>query len=200
VTASVLNDMRLSWTQEDVAFANPAFNSGTPMMELPATLQFNTFVDQQSNIAQARVNNSYRLADTLTWIKGSHTVKFGLDYNYVTADSTTEDNLNGTFLFPTDRVFDPADPRSYPERLQIRVGGPLLTFMKNHNTSLFARDSWKVNSKLTLNLGLRWDDETISDDNNNFSPRIGFAYDPFGDAKTVIRGGTGRSTRTRHLS
>ena len=191
VTASVLNDMRLSWTQEDVAFANPAFNSGTPMMELPATLQFNTFVDQQSNVAQARVNNSYRLADTLTWIKGSHTIKFGLDYNYVTADSTTEDNLNGTFLFPTDRVFDANDPRSYPERLQIRVGGPLLTFMKNHNTSLFAQDSWKVNSKLTLNLGLRWDDETISDDNNNFSPRIGFAYDPFGDAKTVIRGGYG---------
>ena len=191
LTSNMVNDLRLSWTQEDVAFANPGFNGGTPMEELPPTLQFNTFVDQQSNVAQARLNKSWRLADTFTWIKGSHTFKFGLDYNYVTADSLTADNLNGTFLFPTDLPFDRNNPRSFPERLQIRVGGPLRTFQIDHNTSVFGQDSWKVNSKLTLNLGLRFDDETISDDNNNFSPRLGFAYDVGGDAKTVIRGGFG---------
>jgi hypothetical protein len=66
--ANIVNDIRLSWTQEDVAFASPGFNAGTPQSELPPTLQFNTFVDQQSNVAQARVNDSYRFADTLTWI------------------------------------------------------------------------------------------------------------------------------------
>lgn len=191
LTSNLLNDLRLSFTREDVAFANPGFNSGKSQAELPPTLQFNTFVDQQSNIAQARVNDSYRVADTLTWIKSSHTLKFGLDYNYVIADSVTEDNLNGTFSFPTDLPFDAANPRSYPERLSIRVGGPLRNLMINHNTSLFVQDDWKVNQKLTLNLGVRYDDETISDDNNNISPRLGFAYDPTGDAKTVIRGGFG---------
>lgn len=191
LTSTLLNDLRLSFTQEDVAFASPAFNAGQSLVDLPPTLQFNTFVDQQSNTAQTRINNSYRLADTATWIKGSHSFKFGLDYNYVTADSVSEDNLNGTFSFPTDLPFDRLNPRSYPERLSIRVGGPLRTFMINHNTSVFAQDDWKVNQKLTLNLGLRYDDETISADNNNFSPRLGFAYDPTGDAKTVIRGGFG---------
>ncbi len=191
LTSNLLNDLRLSFTQEDVAFASPGFNAGGSQADLPPTLQFNTFVDQQSATAQTRINNSYRLADTLTWIKGAHTLKFGVDYNYVTADSVTEDNLNGTFIFPTDLPFDRNNPRSYPERLSIRVGGPLRNFQINHNTSVFAQDDWKVNQKLTLNLGLRYDDETISADNNNISPRLGFAYDVTGDAKTVVRGGFG---------
>lgn len=191
LTSNLLNDMRLSFTQEDVAFASPGFNGGKAQEDLPPTLQFNTFIDGQSSVAQTRVNNSYRLADTVTWIKNSHTFKFGLDYNYVTADSVTADNLNGTFVFPTDLPFDSANPRSYPERLSIRVGGPLRTVMKNHNTSVFAQDDWKITRNLTLNLGVRYDDETISEDNNNISPRIGFAYDPTENGKTVIRGGFG---------
>src|SRR4029078_5071430 len=80
---------------------------------------------------------------------------------------------------------------SHPERLQLRVGGPLRSLQINHNTSVFAQDNWRGNPKLTLNLGLRWDDETISDDKNNFSPRLGFVYDSFRNSKTVIRGGFG---------
>ncbi len=191
LTPLLLNDMRVSFTREDVAFANPGFNGGSSMAELPPTLVFNSFVTQQSNIAQARVNDAYRLADVVSWVHGEHTFKFGLDYNYVTAANLTEDSLNGVFMFPTDLPFDAADPRTYPERLQIRVGGPQEFTVINHNTSFFAQDNWKVSPKLTLNLGLRYDDETISDDQNNLSPRVGFAYDPAGDGRTVVRGGYG---------
>lgn len=189
--ADTLNDLRINFTREDVAFANPGFNSGSSMADLPPTLAFLSFTDQQSNVAQARINNSYRLSDTFSLIRGSHSMKFGIDYNYATGDNTDEGFLNGQFNFPTNLQFNAADPRSYPERLQIRVGGPLKFVTVNHNTSVFAQDSWKVNRKLTLSLGVRYDDETISRDNNNISPRVGIAWDPIGEGTTVIRGGYG---------
>lgn len=191
LSAKLLNDLRLSFTREDVAFASPGFNGGSPQSELAPTLVFASFVTGQSNVAQTRINDSYRLADTVSYTRGSHSAKFGFDYNYVSADNFNDGDANGVFFFATDRPFDRNDPRTYPERFQIRVGGPQQFVLTNHNTSLFAQDNWKVNDKLTLNLGVRYDDETISSDNNNISPRLGFAYDPAGSGKTVIRGGYG---------
>ncbi len=191
ITPNLLNDLRVNFTQEDVAFANPGFNSGKSMSELPPTLVFASFTAQQSNVAQARVNNSYRLADTFNWTRGGHSFKFGFEYNYVTADNISEDSFNGVFIFPTNLPFNASDPRTYPERLQIRVPGAQKFVVIAHNPSVFAQDDWKVNRRLTLNLGLRYDDESISQDNNNISPRIGFAYDISGEGKTVVRGGFG---------
>ena len=88
-----------------------------------------------------------------------------------------------------------------------------------NNLGLFLQDDWKVTSRLTLNLGLRYEyigplsekqhristflparvwcrwgrawTRSTQRDWNNFAPRVGFAYDPRGTGKTVIRGGYG---------
>src|SRR5205085_9551759 len=61
--------------------------------------------------------------------------------------------------------------------------------------AVFGQDSWTVRSNLTLNLGLRYElDKRLSPlhtDKNNFAPRFSFAWDPFKDHKTVVRGGFG---------
>jgi hypothetical protein len=103
-----LNTVRFNFTREDVAFANPGFNgNGQDQAALQPQLVFLTFVDQQSNVAQARVDNAYQLDDTMSWFMtahGEHDVKFGVQYEYVGARSTAQDNLNGTFFFRSGRA------------------------------------------------------------------------------------------------
>ena len=57
--------------------------------------------------------------------------------------------------------------------------------------SLFVQDDFRVRRDLTLNLGLRYERQTFTDDKNNVAPRLGFAYNLLGDNKTIIRGSYG---------
>ncbi len=92
--------------------------------------------------------------------------------------------------------------------------GPPAFAISTTDYAFFAQDNWKITPRLSLELGLRWDYEALPppftnlttatgnfvpysqlnntpSDKGNFGPRIGFAYDPFGDGNTVVRGGYG---------
>jgi hypothetical protein len=215
---SRFNTFRVNFTQEDVSFANPNFNSnGQDQVALLPTLVFTSFVGQQSNVAQARVNDAYQIDDTMSWFisaRGSHDLKFGGQYEYVGAKSTAQDNLNGTFFFRSDLDFNPANPRTYPDRLQIRVPGGLDRYQKAHYVSAFAQDKWRVN-RATFSLGLRYDVEiqpiqevdnpafpdpsAYPVDKNNIAARLGLTYDLAGDGHSVFRGGYGRFYDKTHF-
>jgi hypothetical protein len=215
-----LNTFRVNFTQEDVSFANPNFNgNGQDQTALLPTLIYTSFVDQQSNVAQARVNDAYQIDDTMSWFisgrGGSHDVKFGGQYEYVGAQSTAQDNLNGTFFFRSDQNFNANDPRTYPDRLQIRVPGALNRYQKAHYVAAFAQDKWRLTNRATLSIGLRYDLEIqpiaevdnpeFSDpsaypvDKNNIAPRLGLTYDVAGDGQSVVRGGYGRFYDKTHF-
>ena len=206
-----VNTLRLAFTRENVAFANPGFNRNDRRQDLlPPTLQYQTFIDQQSDVAQARINNGYSLEDTFSWFipdrHGDHELKLGVQYQAATVDSTNQGMLNGLFEFRGNTPFNPADLTTYPERLQIRVPGGSDFFMSGHFVSAFAQDKWRFRD-LTLSLGLRYDVEAIplreeenpafaSDrgyplDWNNLAPRVGFAYPLDPANRSVLRGGYG---------
>ena len=209
-----VNTLRVNWTQEDVAFANPCYNgNGRQQAQCATTLSFQNFVDQQSDRAQARINDAYQIDNTFSWFMpgkgGDHDIKFGGQYQYSTVQNSNDGNLNGTFAFGTSNgPFNASDPRTYPDRFSIRVGGPQSSYQKVHFIGAFVQDKWRLNPQLTLSLGLRYDVEVtpiveeanpfFADrnkypiDKNNIQPRVGFAYDLKGDGRGVLRGGFGQ--------
>jgi len=215
-----VNAIRAGWTQEDVAFANPCFNDGRNQAACDPQLNFQTFTGGQSAVAQARVNDAYQIENTFSWFlpdkRGDHDIKFGAQYEYIEADNLAQDNLNGTFSFgQNDQPFDPANPRTYPDRLTIRVPGQGRVFEKAHYVSLFAQDKWKMTNRLTATIGVRYDVEAIpvperdnpdfaSEDDypvdkNNIQPRVGISYALDDAGRSVVRGGYGRFYDKTHF-
>ena len=212
--SSRVNTFRMSAVSEDVFFGNPIFNgNGHDQKSLLPTLNYQNFSDQQSGRANRRLDVAYGADDTFSWFLpsrwgGDHDVKLGVNYLYSTLRVQDFGNMNGTFTHSHDLAFDPANPRTYPERFSIRVPGAVDFLMKGHFLGFFAQDKWKPSSRLTLSLGLRYDVEWVPTpnrdnplfvddpdgypvDGNNVSPRLGFSYMVDGSGRSVLRGGFG---------
>ena len=103
-------------------------------------------------------------------------------------------NLPGTL---NSAVIDSLQTASLgaPQVFQQGFGNPVYPYYTRPFTAGYWQDSWKIRPNFTLNYGLRYELDTqyapLSTYKKNFGPRVSFAWDPFKDHKTVIRGGYG---------
>jgi outer membrane receptor protein involved in Fe transport len=147
------------------------------------------------NFPQTFKETRYQFLDSvsLSSAGGEHFFKAGIDYSHAHIDGYVPQNFDGAFVFLTDAPFDAANQATYPFIYQVATGNPNFA-ISNDIWGLFVQDQWRVNPRLTLNVGLRWDYENqvyVKHDWQNFGPRVHFAWDPTGQGRTSVRGGFG---------
>ena len=167
----------------------------------------NTFSPRETTIKR------HQIADTLTDVIGSHSIKGGFDVNQDKILNYFPGNFFGSYSFSSLANFQNGIAASY---LQAFPGpgtsGPI-THPDMTEYAAFVQDQWQMSPTLTLNGGLRYDFQKIAqpttrnpdaqlaavgintsvvpEDHNNISPRVGFAWTPSSMSRTVVRGGYG---------
>jgi hypothetical protein len=111
-----------------------------------------------------QVGNSFQWSDGLTWVKGNHTFKFGVDARRMRFDQYYYFDVNGEFTFDNSgpNAIIPGDGDAYAEFLlgladTYTQGSGQREDVRSTTVYPFAQDSWKIKPNLTLNYGLRWE-------------------------------------------
>jgi hypothetical protein len=152
-------------------------SSGIAPMNFAPDQNSGSFFNQQ-----ARRSKRFQALETYSFdgpnFAGSHFIKVGGGVSHVT--------YNGRNTSSTVRILRADGTRSQQFDYE---GNGLLSRNKTHFLAYF-EDKWTLNRRLTIEYGVRYDRDNVARE-NNISPRIGFAFLPLVDGRTVVRGGIG---------
>src|SRR5437867_5585985 len=199
--ANRVNEARFRYTFDVVDFYSPltapnGAASRTPdFSTAPVTVTYTGIGNLGTNpgFPQNLVEKRAQWVDHFSVVRGSHQLKAGADVIGSWRFVTFFNNFAGSYTFAQTAKypFNANDPATFPFQFTQTFGGSGLNF-KDAIAGVFAQDDWEARRGLTLNLGLRWDkDSLFQGDNNNIAPRVGFAWNAGGSAKTVVRGNAG---------
>jgi len=149
-------------------------------------------------IGQSRASDLWghqvQFSDTLSWSLGMHYLRFGGSIIHHTSGGTGSEPgtaILGTFTFRNNTTapfgqLTLSDVQNYTQPINFGISSYELPQWLN---TAFIQDNIHLRSDLTIDLGLRYDRQTLTDAKDNFAPRIGFGWHPGGDSRTSIRGG-----------
>src|SRR6266540_2003313 len=167
-----------------INIADPRDITGDPNAN-PLTRSGNLTAGASTLFGVDRREDRYQIQDTLNYARGAHTARIGVDAQTIRSRFVDLEDTTGTFNFATAADFLADQPSRYQHRFNTD------SELRNTYAGVFVTDEWKPKQNLTLSFGLRWENETVIEDRNNFGPRLSLAWDPFKTGKTVVRAGYG---------
>ena len=220
-SAAVVNEARFGFNRIHILFdpnahLNPldfgikdgvTTDLGLPQMAVTGT---GLNLGGPTGFPQGRSDTTYVLSDTLNYLRGNHSLKFGGEWRRFLNNNTAKDT--GSFSFANMNAFLAGTANAFTVTL-----GDVSSAIAQGALGIFAQDNYKLRSNLTLELGFRWDwlmspterynrfvdyipgantlvrvnsgvAPVYHTNSRNFQPRIGFSWDPFKDGKTAVRG------------
>jgi hypothetical protein len=201
INSATQNEARLQWDYE--SFRVIPNEPGEVGLQIPG---FINNLGSNIFIPNLTILRRYEFADNFTMIRGNHTFKFGGDEILRGNHTESHTFFPGRFVFGSlpGLLLTPLLPSltslqltsfGVPEFYQQGFGNPTYPYYTRPLTGIYGQDSWKVRPNFTLNYGLRYELDNefapLTTYKKDFAPRVSFAWDPFKDHKTVVRGGYG---------
>ncbi|MFN2510509.1 MAG: TonB-dependent receptor domain-containing protein [Pyrinomonadaceae bacterium] len=169
----VTNELRLSYNRLDFGF--PITDASGPAGTFPRiTIASITALGVAATFPQGRIANNYQVQDTMTYIRGGHTFRFGGDYLRQISTQAAPYDARGSLTFGSGGAFTGAGGgpasgtfTSFANFVDNFGGssaagasrdfGSAVYFPSLHRIAVFAQDRWKVTQDLTMTLGLRYE-------------------------------------------
>ncbi|MFL6387459.1 MAG: carboxypeptidase regulatory-like domain-containing protein [Terriglobales bacterium] len=210
-TPTLTNEFRLGFNRNTQTFT--AGNFSFPGLASYPNLSFDDTLNQvgpDPNAPQFGIQNVYQATDNISWVKGKHTLKFGIEgRKYISPQGFTQRSRGDYEYATTEEFLLDQSPSSFGQRST----GNNTYYGDQSAIYVYGNDDFRVTKNLTFNLGLRYEftsvpfSERLQSLNSaasvpgllnfvspqpqykNFAPRIGFAYSPGTSGDTTIRGG-----------
>ena len=216
-TPSLSNEFRLGYNRFFTQLDVPAINF-PGLSQFPDLIFYDlsttTYLGPDASAPQSDIQNLYQAIDSLTWIKGKHTLVFGVEGRKYIAPTVFVQRLRGDYEYSTlGRYLNDISPDAVGQRNATPPGVSPTFYGDQSSIYAYANDDFRMTQKLTLNLGLRYEFTSVpasekeqalniaasvpglitfgkpTPQYKNFAPRIGVAYAP--DENTAVHAAFG---------
>jgi len=146
--------------QQGITAGGQGIIQGAPKFAGVETLYFNSFTTGTEPFFVAQINNTFDVSDTISKVRGNHTLKAGVEFIWYKVKQNPDLVANGTFSF-----FGSGNQSTGNGFADFLLGLPDFYSQQSSpafyesatNGGIFAQDSWRVRPNITINYGLRWD-------------------------------------------